>query len=161
MGRGHRVAIAALAGLVAGTLVLGVGGRLAMRAVAYTEPAPPRFTWLGTLQVLGAGAAWGTVTGPVLLVFDGLRARRHWAAGPVFGAVVLGLAALVVGAVLGFGGRIVAPPAFIILSAVVFLALFLAHGVMVDLLVSRWQRSQRPSSEAAVEHANAPDGRVR
>jgi hypothetical protein len=73
MSRGHRVVIAAVAGLVAGTLVLGVGGRLAMRAIAYTEPAPPRFTGLGTLQVLGAGAAWGAVTGPALLVLDGLR----------------------------------------------------------------------------------------
>lgn len=152
MSRGHRVVIAAVAGLVAGTLVLGVGGRLAMRAIAYTEPAPPRFTWLGTLQVLGAGAAWGAVTGPALLVLDGLRARWHWATGLVFGAVVLGLAALFVGSVLGFGGRIVAPPAFIILSAVVFPILFLAHGVMVNLAVRRWQRpdAAAPSSGTAV-----------
>jgi hypothetical protein len=70
----------------------------------------------------------------------------------VFGTVVLGLAALAVASVLGFGGRIVAPPAFIVLSAVVFPILFLAHGVIVDVLVRRWLRvdSAAPSSETAV-----------
>lgn len=141
MSRARGAAIAAVAGLLAGALVLGIGGRLAMRVVAHAEPAPPRFTWLGTLQVLAAGTAWGAVTGPVLLAFDGLRAHWRWATGLMFGAVVLGLAALVVGSVVGLGGRIVAPPAFIILSAVVFPILFLAHGVVVDLLVRRWRRA--------------------
>ncbi|MHC4710631.1 MAG: hypothetical protein ACYTA3_09445 [Planctomycetota bacterium] len=152
LSRAHRVAIAAAAGLVAGTVVLGVGGRLLMRAVAYTDPAPARFTWLGTLGVLGAGAAWGTVTGPVLLLFDMLRAGWQWARGIVFGTVVLGLAALAVGSIVGFGGPILAPPAFIILSAVAFPLLFLAHGVLVDVLVRRWLRPKPParSSPAAV-----------
>ncbi len=139
MSRARLVAVAAVAGLLAGTLVLGIGGRLAMRAVAYADPAPTRFTWLGALQVLGAGAVWGTVTGPLVLAFDGLRARLGGATGLAFGAVVLGSAVLAVELVAGFGGRIVAPPAFIILSAVVFPILFLAHGVMVDVLVRWWR----------------------
>lgn len=139
MSRARLVAITAAAGLVAGTVVLGIGGRLAMRAVAYADPAPTRFTWLGALQVLGAGAAWGTVTGPLLLAFDGLRDRVGRATGLVFGAVDMGLATLVVGLVAGFGGRIVAPPVFITLSAVLFPMLFLAHGVTVDILVRRWR----------------------
>ena len=73
----------------------------------------------------------------MVLAFDGLRAR--WAAGLMFGTVVLGSAILAVGLVAGFGGRIVAPPVFIILSAVGFPILFLAHGVMVDVLVRRWR----------------------
>ena len=44
MSRLRLLALAALAGLVAGTLVLGIGGRVAMRAVAYADPAPTRFT---------------------------------------------------------------------------------------------------------------------
>jgi hypothetical protein len=115
-----------------------------MRVVAYAEPAPPRFTWVGTLQVLGAGAAWGILTGPLLLAFDGFRARSYWVTGLVFGAVVLGLAALVVGLVVGFGGQIVAPPVFIILSTVFFLILFLAHGMVVEGLVRRWRKLDAP-----------------
>lgn len=147
----RRVLIAAMAGLLTGTVILGIGGRLAMRVVSYTDPAPARFTLLGTLGVLVAGAAWGTVTGPVVLLFDKSRASWKWAPGLLFGAVVLGLAALAVGSTVGFGGPIVAPHAFIILSAVMFPLLFLAHGVMVDVLVRRWlgrtpRRRRSPSA---------------
>lgn len=138
MSRARRVALAALVGFLAGSVMLGLGGRLAMRAVAYTEPAPPRFTWLGTLQVVAAGAVWGGLTGPVLLAFDSVRARWRWITGLAFGAVVLGLAALVVALAVGRGGQVVAPPAFIILSAVLFPILFLVHGMVVDVLVTRW-----------------------
>lgn len=142
--RTRNIAIATVAGLVVGTLVLGIGGRLAMRAVAFTEPAPPRFTWLGTLQVLAAGAVWGALTGPLLLAFDRIRGRLHWFTGLVFGAMVLGLAVVAVGLVVGFTSQIVAPAMFIVLSVVLFLTLFLAHGLVVDLLVRRWRRLDGP-----------------
>jgi hypothetical protein len=159
VSRTRLVAVAAVAGLLAGALVLGIGGRLAMRAVAYADPAPTRFTWIGTLQVLGAGAAWGAVTGPVLLVFDGLRARLRWTTGLVFGAVVMVLAVLGVGLVAGFAGRIVAPPVFILLTAVVFPMLFLAHGVLVDVLARRWRRFAEPlpRSKARYPETTGPD----
>ncbi len=149
MGRARVVAIAAMAGFLAGTLVLGIGGRLAMRVVAYTDPAPTRFTLAGALQVIGAGAAWGTVTGPLLLALDGMHLRWRWASGLIFGAVVLGLATLAVGLVAGFGTGIDAPPAFVLLSAVVFPILFLTHGVLVDVLVGRWRRRGRAARSSA------------
>lgn len=140
-----------LAGLVAGFLVLGVGGRIAMRLTAFTAPEPPQLTVAGTAQVLLAGAAWGAVTAPLLLLMDGLRPRLRWGVGLIFGVLVLVLAGLAVGLVLGMSGRIVAPPAFIVLSAVLFPGLFVLHGVGTDWLLHWWMRLPREgtSSNAA------------
>jgi len=125
------------AGLASGLLILGVGGRIAMRVVAYTASDPLRFTLGGTLQVVALGAAWGGLTGPILLLLARLpRSRRRWT-GPLFGTIVLGLAVLIVGTVLGFEGRIVAPPAFIALSAVLFPLLFVLHGITTAWLTAR------------------------
>jgi hypothetical protein len=137
------VAITVLLGFATGLLVLGIGGRVVMRVLTVTLEEPPRFTIVGTLEVIGAGGAWGALTGPVLLLLDRMRAHVDWAVGPTFGALVLILAFLAVGLVLGFGGRIVAPTTFILLAAILFPALFLVHGVAVEVLVTRWVRLWR------------------
>lgn len=123
--------------------MLGVGGRIVMRVLTVTLQDPAEFTVLGTLEVIATGGAWGAVTGPILLAIDGLRAHVGRAVAPLFGIIVLALASLSLGAVLGFGD-VVAPKAFIVLAIVLFLALFLLHGVAVDLMVTRWRQRPEP-----------------
>jgi hypothetical protein len=130
------------AGLLGGLVVLGVGGRIAMRIVAYTTPEPERFTLTGTLTVLGVGAAWGALTAPLLLLARPSLRDRQWL-GPAFGAVVLGLALVLPGLALLSGGRLVAPAAFIVASAILFPALFLLHGTLVVWLARRWEPDAR------------------
>jgi hypothetical protein len=62
----------AIAGTLAGVLVLGVGFRLAMRVVAITDPIrTPEFSVEGTAFILvGIGVVFGTVAGAYL---GGLR----------------------------------------------------------------------------------------
>ncbi len=139
MSFGERISRICLAGLLAGFLVLGVGGRVAMRLAAYTTPEPPELTLAGTLQVILAGTIWGGVTAPLLLSLGGLRSAARWSVGPALGLLTLGLAVLAVASLAGFGGRIVAPPAFIVLSAALFPGLFVLHGIVVDRLATRWQ----------------------
>lgn len=133
-----RFATALFAGLVSGFLVLGIGGRIAMRLIAYTSTAPLELTLGGILVVLGAGAAWGALTAPLLLLLERLRPRIGWCVGLVFGASVLLLAVVAFVVVQGTEG-IVAPPAFILLSAVLFPALFLGHGLVVQALMVHWR----------------------
>lgn len=125
------------AGLLSGLVVLGVGGRLAMRVVAYTGAEPPEFTLSGTGQVLLVAAGWGALTAPLLLPLEPLRRRHVRAIGPVFGLAVMTLAGLTI--VLVTDGRIVAPPAFILSSALLFPLLFVVHGTVVGSLARRWR----------------------
>jgi hypothetical protein len=132
------------AGLISGFVVLGIGGRIAMRALAYLTPESPRATLYGTLGILLAGAAWGAVTAPGLLLLE-----RVWAAGDRLLSVAFGLGVFLLATSLfvplsGFDGRIVAPQSFIVASVVVFPALFLAHGVIVVRLRARWSASRHP-----------------
>lgn len=132
-----------LAGFVAGLVVLGIGGRLLMRGLAYVTPEAPRFTLAGTLQVIGAGAVWGAVTAPLLRIPAGSLSVRPRVAGALHGVIVLVLAVLLFLAVTGGGGRIVAPVSFVVLSAVLFPLLFIVHGMVVALLVSFQRRRRR------------------
>ena len=139
--RRSRFAIAAAAGFVSGVAVLGIGGRIMMRAVAYTTPEPERLTLGGTLEVLAVGAAWGVITAPLILLLQrpAMRGRR-WL-GPSFGVVVLAPLILVLLVASAAGGRIVAPGAFIVASAVLFPSLFLVHGAAAMWLARRWGRT--------------------
>lgn len=94
MTRSQHLAIAVGAGALAGLLILGVGGRLAMRIVAYTTPGPERYTLAGTLQVIGVGTAWGALTAPVLSFLQRSNLRNRPWLGLLFGAIALSLAAL-------------------------------------------------------------------
>ena len=136
----HRLRMVILAGLLAGMLILGLGGRLVMRILAYTTLTPPRFTAAGSLQVLAAGTAWGGVTAPLWLLLERLRSPRL--RGLAFGALVLGLAAIGFAVLAAVSGPLVAPLVFRLLGAFLFVLLFLGHGWLVDWLATRWARGQ-------------------
>ena len=62
-------------GAGAGLLVLGVGGRVAMRLIALRDGTPPAATVGGTATVLALGVASG-VAGAALLLLSDAAARR-------------------------------------------------------------------------------------
>ena len=136
----HRLRTVILAGVLAGLLILGVGGRLVMRILTYTTEAHPRFTVAGTLQVLAAGMAWGGVTAPLWLLLGRVRPPRL--RGPVFGVSVFGLAALGFAVLAAASGPLVAPLAFRLLGGMLFVLLFLGHGWLVDRLATRWAQGR-------------------
>ena len=124
-----RVLRTALAGCVSGLLVLGIGGRALMRLLAFATPEDPRFTWYGTLQIIGLGALWGLLTGPLILVAPS-RLRDSGLGAVVFGLVLFGLAAGLFLVYSGFSGSLEAPPLFLWLGALSFPALFVAWGAV-------------------------------
>jgi len=62
-------------GAALGTLILGVGGRLAMRAIALATSGASGFSFGGTLTVVFLGAASGAGAGAILSVTRALLGR--------------------------------------------------------------------------------------
>jgi hypothetical protein len=126
------VARSATLGLAAGVLVLGIGGRALMRVIAVTTGASPGFSVGGSLEVVAAGALYGTAGGALLpyvpVRFGPWRAVFH--AGALFVVTALTSdAARGAASAIGFPGRI--------LALLAFGALLLAYSVVLVQLVRR------------------------
>lgn len=132
-----RVLFLGLAGLIVGFVVLGLGGRILMRLLAFITPEPSRFTLSGTLEIIGAGAAWGGLTAPLLMAMARWQSRFGRALGLLFGLVVMMPALLLFVPLSGFDGRIVAPPLFIVGTVVLFPLLFIVHGLILSAIAQR------------------------
>ena len=142
-----RVLFLALAGLVVGFIVLGLGGRILMRLLAFITPELPRFTLIGTVQIIVAGAAWGGVTAPLLMALARWRPRFGRAFGSLVGLAVMTLALILFVLFSGFDGRIVAPPLFIVGAVVLFPLLFMVHGHVLEAITRQrvvlWSDQER------------------
>lgn len=77
-------------GLIAGVLVLGISGRVAMRIVALAGGEEPRFTVLGTLAVL---AVFGLLSAPLGLAF--VAWSRYLPRAGVWGGAGFGVVACI------------------------------------------------------------------
>jgi hypothetical protein len=66
-----------LVGAVVGAVVLGVGGRMVMRAIAQVTEQGVYFTLRGSMTVVGAGAAFGAVGGTLLVLSQWLFPDRR------------------------------------------------------------------------------------
>lgn len=81
------------AGTALGALILGVGGRVAMAAIAWQTGGASRFTVGGTLTVVGLGAVSGLAGGVLALISRAvtrrLLARHGWTQYVLFGASLL------------------------------------------------------------------------
>jgi hypothetical protein len=75
MPRLRTIGRATIAGLVTGALILGLGGRLLMRVVAVAIHGSGGFSVGGSLEVLAAGALFGTLGGLVLPFVPGRLGR--------------------------------------------------------------------------------------
>lgn len=133
-GGARSVAIALLAGAAVGLLILGIGGRIAMRIIARAAGQTPGFSVGGTLAVILSGALWGLSGGPVAL---GLEQHTRWprlARGVVLGGIGFAVAMLTVGRQLD--GPVTEPPLWPIAVAMCA-ALFLGYGILVAIVVGK------------------------
>jgi hypothetical protein len=82
-------AIGALAGLAAGLVVGGVGGRLAMRAVVLTTHRFPTESWQGTLGIIIVGTVLGATLGLLYVTLRRWLPRGWRAPGLIYGLILL------------------------------------------------------------------------
>jgi|KBSMisStaDraftv2_1062788.scaffolds.fasta_scaffold1898923_1 hypothetical protein len=92
---GKQLARAALAGMVVGVVVLGLGGRLAMRVVALIIRQVPHLGAGASLGILLIGGILGTLAG----VTYGFTLQRQWPSrqttkGVLFGSALFGIMSL-------------------------------------------------------------------
>ena len=92
MKRWRLYVAAIVAGTVAGAVVLGVGGRLAMAALAIAGGDGPRFSWGGSLEVLLVGTFYGAIGGVLLAASQRIWPRVGRWRGAGLGAALLGIA---------------------------------------------------------------------
>jgi hypothetical protein len=146
------VTVAVVAGLGAGVLLAGAGGRLAMRLLAATAggAAQGRLTeadeTVGVISTAGTigfvvfvGLFFGLATGALYLLL------RRWLPRGRLGGLAFGALLLVVLAVRADPLRADNPDFDIVgpgwLAALVFSALVLAHGMLVAALAGRYSRT--------------------
>lgn len=128
---------AAVAGLVSGVVILGLGGRLLMRLIAIATHGTGGFSWGGSLEVLAAGALFGTVGG-LLLPFVPPPLGR-WRA-PAHALALFVLIALTSDAARGAASGIAWPARVPALLA--FAALLLAYSLLLMYLASTRRASR-------------------
>ncbi|HYU29279.1 MAG TPA: hypothetical protein VEK83_09645 [Gemmatimonadales bacterium] len=78
-----------LIGAGVGAVVLGIGGRLAMRGIAVLSGAPPSFTFGGSLRVVLMGALSGLGGAWILKVLRFFLARRWLIQTLLFYAIIV------------------------------------------------------------------------
>jgi len=87
----RRALLTVLYGTVLGTLILGVGGRVAMRVIAMATSGTTGFSFGGTMTVVFLGAAAGAVTGVILAVTRAGLARWPTAQTVIFWLVLVAI----------------------------------------------------------------------
>jgi hypothetical protein len=83
---------AAVIGLILGTLILGVGGRIGMRYINLSQGQAAGFSWGGTLTVVFMGAVWGVFIAVLLVGIRSIRRLPRLGRGILYWAIVLILA---------------------------------------------------------------------
>jgi hypothetical protein len=73
---GRTVVASSLWGIGIGAVVLGIGGRIAMRGIAVLSGAPPGFSLGGSGTVVLLGAACGLVGALILMILRAVLAGR-------------------------------------------------------------------------------------
>jgi hypothetical protein len=127
--------ISIVAGMLAGALVLGIGGRLLMSGLVLLGGAQPRFSLGGSANVVLIGALYGAAGGVLLVPLRRASRRIRLPAGVLLGLVLFGLAWLTSragrGAAAGLGGRL---PVAVVLAA----GTFVTYGLLTTRLFARW-----------------------
>ncbi len=134
----------AVAGLVAGIVVLGIGGRVAMRVIALAGGLPPQFDVAATLEVLAAGA-WRGVVGAAIYVALArfLGPPRVWT-GAATGLVLFAFAIATLRASIH---EQIAALDVGTLAGGLFGAVFLAYGITVHYAAARLTRHTPPPAD--------------
>jgi hypothetical protein len=128
-----------LLGAGVGLVVLGVGGRIAMRAIALANNAPPGFSIGGTATVVFLGVVSGGGGGLLYALLCRLIPRRRILRSAVFGVALVLLTLR--------GLRPIQP-----LALEWFMPLALGYGAIVDVAYTVWDR-RRSRVRAITEDA--------
>ena len=85
----HDWFVASLLGLGIGALILGIGGRIAMRGIVLMAGGSPGFSWGGTLTVIMLGLLSGLAGALVLVAVRFLLPARPLVGGMLFWAFLI------------------------------------------------------------------------
>ena len=116
-----------LLGAGVGLVILGVGGRVAMRAIALATNTRPGFSFGGTGTVVFLGASSGVGGGLLYALLHRLNPRRRLLRSALFGLVLV---------LLTLRGLWPIQP----LALEWFMPLALAYGAIVDVAYTAWSR---------------------
>lgn len=145
MGRWRDVVAALAVGLGAGIVVLGVGGRIAMRAIAWGAGIPPGFSFGGSLEVLAAGGWRGLAGGLVFAALLRFGPPNATVRAILLGALLFALSVLTLTASL----RSLASELGVVpLALALFGGLFALYAATVELVTRRWRTVQPADTEA-------------
>lgn len=122
-----------LVGASVGLVVLGVGGRITMRAIALANNTPPGFSFGGTATVVFLGLASGVGGGLLYALLYRLIPRRRLLRSALFGVALVLLTLR--------GLRPIQP-----LALEWFMPLALGYGAIVDVAYTVWDRRRTRAS---------------
>lgn len=113
-----------LVGIALGLLILGIGGRIAMRVIAHATYAAPSFSFNGTMTVVLMGAVSGAAGGVIYAVLARFLPDRAVIRAALFGVILT---------LLTLRGTSPSTP----LSLSLFLPLALLYGALLDYVHRR------------------------
>jgi len=148
-GLWRQLAAGSAAGIAAG-LLIGVGGQLAMRVIAFAAGIDGGVTLGGSAEVVLTGLAFGIPAGVVFAVLRRLGLLVCRGCGALYGAGVFAIVAVLPPPAARSALTDVGHPG---LSALLFGALFVAAGGLIEFLLGVWARDRaaaaRPRKAAA------------
>ena len=138
--RFKRMIAGMLAGVVLGTLVLGLGGRLLMRIVALIGGVNPGASLGGTLEVLAFGSLTGTIAGILSTIIQGIFPKNPWLKGATIGLLLYGFLLLI-----PFDSKLAAKgfPQLQSLIHVLFGSVCLVYGLLVTPAINSIEKRLR------------------
>jgi hypothetical protein len=132
MSKAKQLGMLAAAGLLAGLVFLGVGGRLAMRIIVLAHGDTPGFSISGTLQVLGVGAVIGGLGSVASLVLQRIWRRASWMRGVALGSAMFAVGtAIFVPTAAGIDANFFEG----LFIAALFAAIFFGYGLTMEYTV--------------------------
>ena len=126
-----RIGLGLVSGLLVGSVVIGVGGRIAMRCIALLADRQGGFSWGGTIEVIALGAIIGILSGVVYAIV-----LKYSVANKPFYGAVFGVLVFVMLLILPIAGKSAAKgfPDMQPTIFVIFGTLLVVYGILLALL---------------------------
>lgn len=83
-----RIGIGLVSGFIGGTVIVGIGGRLAMRSIALLAGRQGGFSWGGTWEVVALGLIIGVLSGIVYAMVEKYGLPNESLNGAIYGIFV-------------------------------------------------------------------------
>lgn len=132
-----RIFFGLLAGIIAGTLIIGIMGRLAMRVIALMGGLRGGFSWGGTMEVVLLGLIIGAISGAIYALLQYYLFNNKLLTGALYGLLVFAAILLLPiegkGAAKGF-------PDLQVPIYLIFGVLLTVYGVLLVFLLEKFVR---------------------